>query len=168
MNFDAFTPNLLAQPRMSTAENSSREWSSFQVAEQSEFIPVVRPIISINGQVNLKQATISLIAEVAQGFLYLTSQHPLIAANQKLIHDRNVSSTGSIGTRPLSKLQIGLLRLGDRQSPFAPKQHSQALDQQRLSRCLWFVFCHELFKQIRKKIAILMACEKVRAQHSMP
>jgi uncharacterized protein YcbX len=34
VNFDAFTPNLLAQPRMSTAENSSREWSSFQVAEQ--------------------------------------------------------------------------------------------------------------------------------------
>ena len=34
VNFDAFMPKLLAQPRMSTAENSSREWSSFQVAEQ--------------------------------------------------------------------------------------------------------------------------------------
>jgi hypothetical protein len=34
VNFDAFTPNLLAQPRKSTAENSTRKWSSFQVAEQ--------------------------------------------------------------------------------------------------------------------------------------
>jgi hypothetical protein len=40
VNFDAFTPNLLAQPRMSTAENSSREWSSFQVAEHSLYEPV--------------------------------------------------------------------------------------------------------------------------------
>jgi hypothetical protein len=39
VNFDAFTPNLLAQPRMSTAENSSREWSSFQVAEQGSRQP---------------------------------------------------------------------------------------------------------------------------------
>jgi hypothetical protein len=38
VNFDAFTPNLLDQPRMSTAENSSREWSSFEVAEQASLL----------------------------------------------------------------------------------------------------------------------------------
>jgi hypothetical protein len=34
VNFDAFMPNLLAQPRKPTAENSNQKWSSFQVAEQ--------------------------------------------------------------------------------------------------------------------------------------
>ena len=43
VNFDAFTPNLLAQPRMFTAENFSREWSSFQVAERG-FVATLLPI----------------------------------------------------------------------------------------------------------------------------
>jgi hypothetical protein len=33
VNFGALTPNLLAQPRKSAADNSTRKWSSFQVAE---------------------------------------------------------------------------------------------------------------------------------------
>lgn len=34
-NFDGFMPQLLVQPRMSTAQNSSCKWSNFQVAEHS-------------------------------------------------------------------------------------------------------------------------------------
>jgi hypothetical protein len=37
VNFDAFMPRLLAQPRKSEAENSSSKRSSFQVAEHRHF-----------------------------------------------------------------------------------------------------------------------------------
>src|SRR5690606_25055602 len=36
VNFDAFMPSLLVQPRKHTAENSTSNWSSFQVAEQRQ------------------------------------------------------------------------------------------------------------------------------------
>src|SRR3546814_822921 len=65
VNFDAFTPNLLAQPRMSTAENSSCEWSSFQGAEH------------FRGQFGSLSDKVDFRTRLAENCVEQSSRHPL-------------------------------------------------------------------------------------------
>jgi hypothetical protein len=56
VNFDAFMPNLLVQPRKITAKNSNSKWSKFQVAEhyRRKSLPNQSPPNSQSSNLNRK------------------------------------------------------------------------------------------------------------------